>query len=121
MTTSQKREQQRTDLEWVVKWLDTHQPATLMQIVADSHLSMADAANALEYGLRHRLVEYDVPPDPVCFDVFRYRLGNRPVAPARACVAEERTNHPFEALLVAWGIALEPPVISSTLSYRMTG
>jgi hypothetical protein len=115
MNDTHTQSQHRANAEQLVQWLEVHQPATLTRIASVGIMSMADAANALQYGLRHRIIERDGSPDGGPGGAYRYRLTGRPLAVERA----PAIARPFDALLTAWGIALIPPELPGKLSVRV--
>jgi hypothetical protein len=115
MSYSQRRDERRANTEQLVQWLEVNQPATLARVVSAGVMSMADAANALQYGIRHRIIERDESLDSGPGGAYRYRLTGRPLASECAPVL----NRPFDALLTVWGIALEPPELPGRLSVRV--
>ncbi|EEF24995.1 conserved hypothetical protein [Ricinus communis] len=109
------RDQRRANAEQLVQWLERNQPATLARVVSAGVMSMADAANALQYGIRHRIIVRDGLPDAAPGGACRYRLTGRPLVFERPSVIV----NPFDALLTAWGIALVPPELPGRLSVRV--
>lgn len=115
MSYSQRRDQRRANAEQLVQWLETNQPATLARVVSAGVMSMADAANALQYGIRHRIIERDASPDAGPGGAYRYRLTGRPLVLERPTIVA----NPFDALLMAWGIARVPPELPGRLSVHV--
>jgi hypothetical protein len=114
MSYSQRRDERRANTEQLMQWLEANQPATLARVVSAGVMSMADAANALQYGIRHRIIERDESLGGPG-GAYRYRLTGRPLAFEHAPVV----TRPFDALLTVWGIALEPPELPGRLSVRV--
>lgn len=115
MSYSQRRDQRRANAEQLVRWLETNQPATLARVVSTGVMNMADAANALQYGIRHRIIERDDLPDVGAGGAHQYRLTGRPLVFERPSIVA----NPFDALLTAWGIARVPPELPGRLSVRV--
>jgi hypothetical protein len=115
MSYTQKRIETRSNAEALVRYLDQHQPATLASVMSADVMSLNDATNALQYGIRHRMIERVELPGGHSGDLARYR----PTGRSQAKEKKESGMRPFDALLVAWGIATVPPELPGKLSVRV--
>ncbi len=100
--------------EKLTRWLRQHQPATVAQIAANGVLNSRDASDAVQYGVRHGVLERMKRPGASGNARVQYRLTGQAL-PVRKAVAAPS----FDGLLQAWGIARTPPNIESHTSRKL--
>jgi hypothetical protein len=114
MNGMQKRADVRGNAEILIRYLEGHQPAPVESLVQDGVMNRAAATEALQYALRHGAIER-VQSSAGCFEaISRYSLTGHAL---RREGKELRVV--FDALLGAWGMALEPPPVVGDLSARV--
>ena len=81
------------------------QPTTVAELAAAGIMSLRDASDALQYGVRNGFIERIRQPGARPNARVQYRLTGR-----RGPTASKGNPGPsFDALLTAWGIARVPP------------
>jgi hypothetical protein len=104
------------DAQRVMDWLADNQPATIAQITAAGMMTARAASNAIDYATSNRAIEPIQSHGQRVSERFDYRLTGRPL-PTRPGLKSPLS---FDALLVAWGIALNPPSLPRTPWPRST-
>lgn len=101
----------------VMEWLRTHQPATIVQISASGLLNARATADAVKYGIRHRVFEEVKRPGAGPNDRVSIQLTGAELPAVR----KPASGPSFEGLLTAWGIAPVPPQLQcgATLKHQL--
>lgn len=106
----------RDNAERLIDYLRKHpQPITVAELVAVGVMNSRDASDALQYGVRHGVIERIRRAGARPNERVQYRLTGRP-APL---VAKSAAGPSFDALLTAWGIARVPPRLPSHVSTKV--
>ncbi|MEM5388345.1 hypothetical protein VSR68_32975 [Paraburkholderia phymatum] len=93
------------NVEKLVRWLREHQPATVAQIVANGVMNSRDASDAVQYGVRHGVLERIKRPGARPNERVQYRLTGQALPALKTAPAAPS----FDGLLQAWSIARTPP------------
>ncbi|WP_075359367.1 hypothetical protein [Caballeronia sordidicola] len=96
----------RDNTEKLIGYLLKHpRPTTVAELAAAGVMTLRDASDALQYGIRNGCVERIRRSGARPNERVQYRLTGR-----RAPTASKGDSGPtFDALLTAWGIARVPP------------
>ena len=96
----------RRNTERLIGYLrEQHQPVTIARIAAAGVMNSHDASDAIQYGVRHGVIERIKRRGARANERVQYRLTGHPLPAARKDVAAPS----FDALLTAWGVAHIPP------------
>jgi hypothetical protein len=96
----------RHNAERLIGYLrEQHQPVTIARIAAAGIMNSHDASDAIQYGVRHGVIERSKHRGASASERVQYRLTGHPLPAARKAVAAPS----FDALLTAWGAARIPP------------
>jgi len=98
----------------LMQWLHKHQPATVAQIAANGVLNSRDASDAVQYGVRHGVLERIKRPGASGNARVQYRLTGQALP-----VLKNVSGPSFDGLLHAWGIARTPPNIKARTSRKL--
>lgn len=98
----------------LMQWMRQHQPATVAQIAANGVLNSRDASDAVQYGVRHGVLEPMKRPGASGNARVQYRLTGQPLPVLKTVAAPS-----FDGLLQAWGIAQIPPNIEAPTSHKL--
>ncbi len=95
----------RRNAERLIGYLrEQRQPVTIAHIAAVGVMSSHDASDAIQYGVRHGVIERIKHRGAKANDRVHYRLTGHALPEARKVV----TTPSFDALLMAWGAAHIP-------------
>jgi pantothenate kinase type III len=95
----------RRNAERLIGYLrEQHQPVTVARIVAAGIMNSHDASDAIQYGVRHGVIERIKRRGARANERVQYRLTSHSLPATRKDVAAPS----FDALLTAWGIAHTP-------------
>lgn len=92
----------RINTERLVDYLGINDSATVAAIVRERLMNSREAAEALQYAIRHGVVEREKHPGAAPDERVTYRLTGQPLT------ATKKPSFSFDALLCAWGIACSP-------------
>ncbi|CAE6866899.1 hypothetical protein R75465_08019 [Paraburkholderia aspalathi] len=96
----------RDNAERLIDYLRKHpQPTTVAALAAAGVMNSRDASDAVQYGVRHGVIERIRRPGARPNERAQYQLTGRPSPVAPKGIA----GPSFDALLTAWGIARVPP------------
>lgn len=100
--------------EKLCAWIRQHGAATVRQIAASGTLNSRAASDAVQYAVRHGVVERVKPSGATPSEGVQYTLTGRELP-----VLKSGPPAPsFDALLCAWGIPQNPPIVRAGLSHR---
>lgn len=99
----------------LLPWLRKHQPATVAQIAAHGVMNSRDASDAVQYGVRHGVLERIKQPGASANERVQYRLTGHPLPLLKS--TPPATS--FDGLLQAWGIARTPPRLATRTSHKL--
>jgi hypothetical protein len=88
----------------LIEYLRASQPATVARVVNDGVLNSRDASDAMQFGVRHGVIERIKRQGERPGERVAYRLTGHPLAEPR----KGDVSPSFDALLGAWGIAQVP-------------
>jgi len=89
--------------EQLVDYLQAHDNATLTEVVRSGLMSARDAATAIRYCIRHRVIGQEVVLNVPLPERVRYHLTGILLRQPR------QRGYSFDALLRAWGLTMTPP------------
>ena len=98
----------------LIQWLHKHQPATVAQIAANGLMNSRDASDAVQYGVRHGVLERVKRPGASANSRVQYRLTGQALPVPKTVTAPS-----FDGLLQAWGIARTPPQLEAPTSRKL--
>ncbi|QQC64363.1 hypothetical protein [Paraburkholderia ginsengisoli] len=104
----------RHNAQKLIQWLHQHQPATVAQIAANGVMNSRDASDAVQYGVRHGVLERVKRPDASANARVQYRLTGQALPVLKTAAAPS-----FDGLLQAWGIARTPPQLEARTSRKL--
>ncbi|MFM0069048.1 hypothetical protein [Paraburkholderia aspalathi] len=94
---------------------EQRQPVTVTRVATAGVMNRRDAFNAMQYGVRHGVIErVKVPGARVSARVLYQLTGQQLPVPGK-----EQSGPTFDALLAAWGIARVPPQLPGDVSKRV--
>lgn len=99
----------------LVSWLLDHQPATVAQIAAHRVMNSRDASDAIQYGVRHGVLERIKQAGASANERVQYRLTGHPLPLLKSA----QPAPSFDGLLQAWGIARTPPQLAAYTSRKL--
>ena len=100
--------------EKLCAWIRQHGAATVRQIAASGTLNSRAASDAVQYAVRHGVLERVRRSEATPSERVQYRLTGRELP-----VLKSGPPAPsFDALLCAWGIPQKPPTVRAGLSHR---
>ncbi|MFL9937164.1 hypothetical protein P0D88_51570 [Paraburkholderia sp. RL18-103-BIB-C] len=106
----------RDNAEKLIDYLRRHpQPTTVAELANAGVMNSRDASDALQYGVRHGVIERIRRPGARPNERVQYRLTGRPVPSA----AKGAAGPSFDGLLTAWGIARVPPRLPEHVPTRV--
>lgn len=95
---------------------EQRQPVTVTRVATAGVMNRRDASDAMQYGVRHGVIERVKVPGARASERVLYQLtGQQLPAPGK----EEESAPTFDALLAAWGIARVPPQLPGNVSMRV--
>jgi hypothetical protein len=98
----------------LILWLREHQPATVAEIAANGVMNSRDASDAVQYSVRHGVLERVKRPGASANARVQYRLTGQALP-----VLKTPTAPSFDGLLQAWGIASTPPQLEARTARRI--
>jgi hypothetical protein len=101
--------------EKLISWLRKHQPATVAEIAAHKVMNSRDASDAVQYGVRHGVLERIKRSGASASERVQYRLTGQPLPTLKSAPPTPS----FDGLLQAWGIARTPPRLVAHTSRKL--
>ncbi|MFX1767717.1 MULTISPECIES: hypothetical protein [Paraburkholderia] len=101
--------------EKLCAWMRQYGAATVKQIAASGTLNSRAASDAVQYAVRHGVLERVKQSGATPSERVQYQLTGRELPVLKS----GPTAPSFDALLCAWGIPQKPPIARAGLSHRV--